>query len=185
MSVRSQPAVFLDRDGVLCVEKSYVIRTEDLEIFPYTKSCIERLHQMGFLAICITNQSAVARGMISEEMLQEMNDYLMVQTGLDALYYCPHHPEGIGKYRKSCKCRKPDTGMVEHAMEEFKIDRDASYLVGDRATDILCGQNAGLKTVLLESGYGSLRLEQPVKPDFVYKDLEEWVSYYFLPGKEV
>lgn len=173
---RNSPAVFLDRDGVLCVEKSYVTNIEELEIFPYARHCVELLHQKGFLAICITNQSAIARGMMTEEALREMNEYLIREIGLDALYYCPHHPGGIGKYRQICDCRKPGTGMVERAMEEFRIARDASYMVGDRAADILCGQNAGLKTVLLESGYGTMRMERPVKPDFIYKDLEEWVS---------
>lgn len=176
MFIEKRPAVFLDRDGVLCKEKSYVTSLEELEIFPYARSCIEVLHQKGFLTICLTNQSAVARGMLEEEELQRMNQYLVAQIGLDALYYCPHHPEGLGKYRQRCNCRKPGIGMVERAMQEFKIDISASYMVGDRAADILCGQNAGLKTVLLESGYGTMRLEQPVKPDFVCKDLAEWIS---------
>lgn len=182
MFIEKHPAVFLDRDGVLCAEKGYVVHLGELEIFPYARRCIDKLHQKGFLAICITNQSAVARGMMTEEALREMNEYLMAQIGLDALYYCPHHPKGIGKYRKRCNCRKPGTAMVERALEEFEIDRDASYMVGDRATDILCGQNAGLKTVLLESGYGTRRLEQPVKPDFICQDLEEWVSAMKVDG---
>lgn len=176
MFIEKRPAVFLDRDGVLCKEKSYVTSLDELEIFPYAKRCIETLHRKGFLAICLTNQSAVARGMLTEEELTRMNQYLIAEIGLDALYYCPHHPEGMGKYRQRCSCRKPGTGMVECAMQEFEIDISASYMVGDRAADILCGQNAGLKTVLLESGYGTMRLEQPVKPDFVYRDLEEWTT---------
>lgn len=176
MFIEKRPAVFLDRDGVLCKEKSYVTSLEELEIFPYARQCMEVLHQKGFLTICLTNQSAVARGMLAEEELQRMNQYLVAEIGLDALYYCPHHLEGMGKYRQRCSCRKPGIGMVERAMQEFEIDMSASYMVGDRAADILCGQNAGLKTVLLESGYGTMRLEQPVKPDFVYEDLEEWIS---------
>ena len=110
--MKKKPAVFLDRDGVLCTEKSYITKKEDLEIFPFTKHCIDILHQKGFLAICITNQSAVARGMMTEETLRGMNDYLVEMTGLDALYYCPHHPEGIGIYRKKCTCRKPAAGLL-------------------------------------------------------------------------
>ncbi len=174
-----RPAIFLDRDGVLCVEKSYVTQMEELEIFPYTKQCIEKIHQKGFLAICITNQSAVARGKMTEKTLQEINRYLVKEMGLDALYYCPHHPDGIGKYQLKCNCRKPNTGMIELAIKEWAIDQKNSYMVGDRASDVECGQKAGLKTILLESGYGTKRLEKPIEPDFIYKDLEEFVKIGF------
>lgn len=173
---KKRPAIFLDRDGVLCVEKSYVTQAEELEIFPYTKDCINLLHQKGYLAVCITNQSAVARGMMSEGTLQEIHAYLKQQTGLDAIYYCPHHPDGTGPYRKQCGCRKPRTGMLRQAQEQFPIDMVRSYLVGDRASDVICGQNAGLKTVLLESGYGTRRLEQKVTADFVCRDLRDFVD---------
>lgn len=173
---KKRPAVFLDRDGVLCVEKSYVTQAEELEIFPYTNDCISLLHQKGYLAVCITNQSAVARGMMSEGTLQEIHAYLKQQTGLDAIYYCPHHPDGTGPYRKQCGCRKPRTGMLRQAQEQFPIDMARSYLVGDRASDVICGQNAGLKTVLLESGYGTRRLEQKVTADFVCRDLRDFVD---------
>lgn len=168
------PAVFLDRDGVLCKEKSYITRLEELDIFPYTKYCIDLFHQKGYLAICITNQSAVARGMITENRLREMHAYLLQQTGLDAIYYCPHHPDGTGIYQRVCSCRKPKTGMLQQAQKQFAIDMDKSYLVGDRASDIICGQNAGLKTVLLESGYGTKHLEQKVAADQICRDLKEF-----------
>ena len=174
--MKKKPAVFLDRDGVLCTEKSYITKKEDLEIFPFTKHCIDILHQKGFLAICITNQSAVARGMMTEETLRGMNDYLVEMTGLDALYYCPHHPEGKGIYRKKCTCRKPAAGLLMQAQKDFDIDMGRSYLAGDRASDILCGKNAGLKTVLLESGYGIKRLEYDVTPDFFLQDLKEFTG---------
>lgn len=171
-----QAAVFLDRDGVLCTEKGYVTQVGELEIFPYVKSCIGQLHQMGFLAVCITNQSAVARGMMPEATLVEMNRYLCRETGIDDVFYCPHYPGLGGKYGIACSCRKPGTGMVEQAITKYGIDRDTSYLVGDRASDILCGRRAGLRTVLLESGYGTAGLEQQVAADFVYYNLEEFVK---------
>ena len=152
---------------------------EDLEIFPYTKHCIGLFHQKGYLAVCITNQSAVARGMMTENKLREINAYLLRQTGLDAIYYCPHHPDGTGIYRRACSCRKPQTGMLQQAQEQFAIDMGKSYLVGDRASDIICGQNAGLKTVLLESGYGTKRLEQKVMADHICRDLEEFALHLY------
>ena len=162
-----KPAVFLDRDGVLTEEKSYIASIEELSIFSYTAECIKAIHQKGYYAIVITNQSGVARGLFSEKTLKEMNDFLMQQIGVDAIYYCPHHPEG------ACQCRKPGTGMLEAACQEFDIDMSKSYMVGDRASDILTGQNAGIKTILLESGYGTARLEQDVTPDYIMKDLRD------------
>ena len=169
-----KPAVFLDRDGVLTEEKSYIASIEELSIFSYTAECIKAIHQKGYYAIVVTNQSGVARGLFSEKDLQEMNAFLMKQIGVDAIYYCLHHPEGkIEQYRKICHCRKPETGMIETACVEFDIDIAKSYMVGDRASDILTGQNAGIKTILLESGYGTARLEQGVTPDYIMKDLRD------------
>lgn len=174
---RLKPAIFLDRDGVLSEEKSYVCTLEDFTIFSYIKECIKKIKEKGYLTIVITNQSGVARGLFSEEVLQEMNSYLIKETDVDAVYYCPHHPQGkIEKYRKECNCRKPRTGMIEKACKYFPIDIEKSYMVGDRASDILLGQNAGLTTVLLESGYGTKRLEQEVTPDYILKDLREIIS---------
>lgn len=178
-----KPAIFLDRDGVLCVEKSYITSLEQLEIFPYTKESIDQIHRKGFLAICITNQSAVARGFMTEEELKRIHAYLLERTGLDALYYCPHHPDGKGVYKRICDCRKPKTGLIEKAVKEWEIDLSHSYMVGDRAADIMCGKNTGIKTVLLESGYGTRRLEQHVEPDEVYENLLEFVLHMQNKGK--
>lgn len=172
--IEQKPAVFLDRDGVLSVEKSYICSLDDLEIFPYVKECITKMKEKRYYAIVVTNQSGVARGLFSEEILQEMNTYLIEEIGVDAVYYCPHHLKGkIEKYRKECNCRKPKTGMIEKACQELQIDMKKSYMVGDRASDILLGQNAGLMTVLVESGYGTKRLEQEVTPDYIVEDLRD------------
>lgn len=174
---KRKPAVFLDRDGVLTKEKSYITSVEDLEIFLYTAECIRKIHEKGYYAIVLTNQSGVARGLFTEEELQEMNNYLIQQTGVDAVYYCPHHPEGrVEKYREVCHCRKPETGMFEAACREFEIDMENSYMVGDRAGDVLAGQNAGVKTILVESGYGTARLECEVSADYVLRDLRDMVE---------
>lgn len=172
MTAKGKPVVFLDRDGVLTKEKSYVCSVEEMEIFSYAAECIQYIKSKGYLAIVITNQSGVARGFFTEKELLKMNRYLQDTTGVDAVYYCPHHPEGsIDQYRKTCQCRKPETGLLMRACEEFDIDMDGSFMVGDRAADILTGQKAGLKTVLLESGYGTARLEEDVTADYIFKDL--------------
>lgn len=174
---RAKPAVFLDRDGVLCREKSYVTRIEDLEIFDYTKYCIERIKEKGYYAIVITNQSGVARGYYTEDTLMEMNEYLKKRTGVDAVYYCPHHPQGIIEiYAKKCQCRKPEIELLQKAAEHFYIDMEHSYMVGDRASDIQTGQNVGIRTILLESGYGTERLETEVEPDYIRKDLRDIID---------
>ena len=177
-SERMKPAVFLDRDGVLTVENSYITSVEELKLFPYTVECIRKIRQKGYYTIVITNQSGVARGLFTEETLQEMNDYLMKQTNVDAIFYCPHHPKGkIEKYRKICDCRKPGTGMFEAACREFAIDMSNSYMIGDRASDIAAGQKAEVRTILLESGYGSVGLEEDVIPDYVMRDLRDVAEY--------
>lgn len=171
---KRKPAVFLDRDGVLCKEKSYITSVDQMEIFDYTQKCIEEVKRKGYYTIVITNQSGVARGMFTENDLQAMNRYLQEQTGVDAIYYCPHHPMGIvEQYRKVCGCRKPGTDLVKRAEKEFDIDMEHSYMVGDRASDIQTGQNAGIRTILLESGYGTAKLEAKVEPDYIRNDLRD------------
>lgn len=153
-------------------ETGYVDSLEKLRIFPYAAECIRKIHEKGYYAIVITNQSGVARGLFTEERLQEMNRYLQQYTGVDAVFYCPHHPEGIvEEYRIKCNCRKPAIGMFKDACRRFDIDMTNSYMVGDRAGDIIAGQNVGIKTILLESGYGTARLEEDVVPDYVVDDL--------------
>lgn len=169
-----KPAVFLDRDGVLTVEQGYVDAVEKLCIFPYAAECVRRIHDKGFHVIVVTNQSGVARGLFTEVKLKEMNDHLKQQTGVDDVFYCPHHPEGtVEEYRRNCNCRKPGTGMFEMACKKFDIDMINSYMVGDRAGDIIAGQNAGIKTILLESGYGTKNLESDVSADYVFADLRD------------
>lgn len=171
MDVR-RPAVFLDRDGVLAKEKSYICSIEEMEIFPYAAECIKQIKDKGYYALVVTNQSGIARGLFTEDDLLVMHKYIQQKTGVDAVYYCPHHPEGkVERYSIICNCRKPKTGMFEQACREYRIDMKRSYMVGDRAGDIIAGQRAGLKTILLESGYGSERLEANVRPDYILEDL--------------
>ena len=172
----SRHAIFLARDGVLTVEKGYAISSiDEMEIFSYAAECVEVIKRMGYLTIVITNQSAVAKGLYTEKELKEMNDKLLKETCVDAIYYCPHHPKGsVPKYTKVCNCRKPAAGMIEQALKDFDIDMSHSYMVGDRAIDILLGEKVGVKTVLLNSGYGEENLEQECSPDYVMSNLIEF-----------
>lgn len=168
----SRPAVFLDRDGVLCKERGYITETEQLNIFSFSKTSVSRLHDAGYYCICVTNQSAVGRGILSMEKLEQIHKKLMAEVGLDAIYSCPHLPEA------ACHCRKPETGMIMQACRDLDIDLSGSIMVGDRWSDILCGQHAGIRTVLLESGYCNIGLESEVLPDYVFKNLEEFTEHY-------
>lgn len=169
-------AVFLDRDGVLCKDTDYVTSLEKLEIFDYSKEAVSLIKDKGYLTIIITNQSAVARGMMTESELNIINEYIMRQTGVDAIYYCPHLPpeeNEIQPYRINCNCRKPDTGLIEKAISQYKIDVRLSYMVGDRDTDIQTGKKAHLKTVYLESGHKS---NDKIEWDFKFSNLIQFAK---------
>lgn len=164
-------AVFLDRDGVLCEDTDYVTSFEKMHIFDFAKDAIDLIHQKGYLAIVVTNQSGVARGMMSEEMVKKLNCHLIVKTGVDAVYYCPHLPpdkEEIFPYRIFCKCRKPGIGMIQRAEMEYAINLRESYMVGDRESDIQTGKSAGVKTVYISKNYDKSGAE------FVYKNVWEF-----------
>ncbi|MDR1832953.1 MAG: D-glycero-beta-D-manno-heptose 1,7-bisphosphate 7-phosphatase [Fusobacteriaceae bacterium] len=160
MAGTEKKAVFLDRDGTVNIEKAYLYKAED---FVFERGAIDglrRIKALGYLLIVVTNQSGIARGFYTEEDLALLNAWLMAETkalgcGLDALYYCPHHPdEGIPPYRRECDCRKPKTGMIDRAVAAFGIDRAASYLVGDKRSDLQTALNADLAPILVRTGYG-------------------------------
>lgn len=172
-----KPAIFLDRDGVITVEKGYVCPIEEIELYDGVRECINKIHAKGYYAIVISNQSAVARDIIQEDELIAFHEKLIDETGLDAIYYCPHHVDGIiPKYTKKCNCRKPEIGMIERALEDFDIDLSLSYMVGDRASDIQTGVNAGIKTVLVKTGYGKNTPKFEVVPDYICDNLESFVE---------
>ena len=177
---RLHPAVFMDRDGVVSEEAGYVTSPEQLKIYPFSAQAVQRLKDNGWKCIIISNQSAVARGMISEEELAPIHRKLMKELPIDDIYYCPHYPpenEEVYPYNIYCTCRKPGIGLILKAVKEHGIDLKKSYMIGDRASDIMAGRNAGLKTVLVCTGYGPQRLEQEVKPDLVYPNLEQFVNH--------
>lgn len=172
-----KPAVFLDRDGVVTVEKGYVTKIDELEIFPYTAECISKIHEAGYRAIIISNQSGVGRGYMSERTLKEMNQFILKTTGADDIYCCPHwyHPDAeLSIYNFECNCRKPKTGMIERAVREHHLTLEHSYFIGDRETDMIVGKRMGLQTVFVRSGYPLEDCREV--PDFVFEDLSEAVA---------
>ena len=151
-------AVFLDRDGTLIREVNYLTAIEQIEILPTVAPALKLLRGHGFKLVVVTNQSVVARGLLSEWGLQKIHAEIvhrLAQEGaiLDAIFYCPHHPtEGMGDYRMVCDCRKPKTGLVKRAATELQIDLALSYLVGDQLTDIDLACAVGATGILVGRG---------------------------------
>ncbi|MFO7369078.1 MAG: HAD-IIIA family hydrolase [Bacteroidales bacterium] len=182
---QKQPAVFLDRDGVLNVERSYISRPEDLQLYDFTAPSIKKLNQAGLLTVVVTNQSAVARNLCTEEEVKIIHKKMETELGeqgawLDAIYYCPHHPdkgfpEENPKYKIDCDCRKPKTGMFRKAIEKFNIDPRSSYMIGDTERDIQAGANTGCVTIGVRTGYGIKRTS--IMPDFMFSNLAEAVDF--------
>ena len=156
----SRPAVFLDRDGTVIREADYLRAPEQLRLLPRASAAIRRLNEAGFVVVVTTNQSGIARGILSETDLALTHDVLQQRLArrgahLDAIYYCPHHPEiGPAKYRRRCQCRKPEPGMLLEAAAELGLDFSRSFSVGDSARDLLAGRRVGCRTVLVRTGYG-------------------------------
>lgn len=162
-----QKAVFLDRDGTINKYVGFLRKPEEFELLDGVASAIEKINQMGYLAIVVTNQPVIARGEVSFDELEEIHkkmETLLGQEGayLDAIYFCPHHPDKgfageIPKLKMDCECRKPKPGMLLKAAEDFHIDLSQSWMVGDRENDIKAGKAAGCRTALIgtdEKEYG-------------------------------
>src|SRR5271157_2129210 len=146
-------AVFLDRDGVLVDDQGFLVRKEQICLLEGVSAALAQLKTAGMFLAVVSNQAAVARGLINESGLISLNRAIIEQIErcggprLDAVYYCPHHPEAaLPEYRKACACRKPRPGMIVQAAAEHRLDLQASYLVGDRMSDIAAGSAAGCRT---------------------------------------
>jgi D-glycero-D-manno-heptose 1,7-bisphosphate phosphatase len=174
------PAVFIDRDGTINKDIGYLADPDELEIYPWSAEAIRLINDAGMKAIIITNQSGVARGLCTEEILAAIHERLterLLSEGarIHAIYYCPHHPEiGEPPYRRFCDCRKPNPGMINQAAREHDIDMASSYMIGDKLSDLELGLRAGVRAVLVLTGYGRITLDRlDVRPAFVCENLLE------------
>lgn len=151
-------AIFLDRDGVINKErKDYVKSIKEFQILDDIPKAIKMLKNSGFLIIVITNQSAINRGLVKIETLNEIHDFLQQilkenNTSIDDFYFCPHRPD------ENCYCRKPNPGMLEKAAQEHDIDMNQSFLIGDSLSDIQAAQKAGCKGILLNQNQNLLKI---------------------------
>lgn len=158
-----QRAIFLDRDGTMNVSKGFISKADDLELIPGTIDAIKAINKSGALAIVITNQPVIARGECSFEELHNIHNKLKTLLGekgafVDDIFYCPHHPDKgfdgeVPELKFDCECRKPKTGMIEEAVKKYNINLSKSYMVGDSTMDLETARNAGIKSVLVNTGF--------------------------------
>lgn len=153
-----RPAVFFDRDGVLNVDKGYLYRTADFEWTPGAQEAIRQLKALGYLVFVVTNQSGVARGYYTEADVTALHAWMNVELAkvgahIDRFYYCPHLAAAtVENYRLDCHCRKPMPGMIVQAFGEWEVDRERSFLVGDKTSDVEAAEAAGIRGMLFTGG---------------------------------
>lgn len=175
-----QRAVFLDRDGTINKYVGFLCKIDDFELIEGVAEAIRTINELGYLVIVVTNQSVIARGDVSVEELQEIHNKMEVLLGkkgayIDGIYYCPHHPhkgyEGERpEFKIDCECRKPKSGMLMKAAEDFNIDLTQSWMVGDGENDIKAGIAAGCRTALI--GQTESKFSQNVSVDSLIEFVE-------------
>lgn len=181
-----QRAIFLDRDGTMNVSKGFISNADGLELIPGTIEAIKAINKSGALAIVITNQPVIARGECSFEELHNIHNKLKTLLGekgafVDDIFYCPHHPdkgfEGeVPELKFDCDCRKPKTGMINEAVDKYNIDLSKSYMVGDSTMDLELARNAGVKSVLVDTGFAGNDGKYDRSCDIEAKDLLDAVE---------
>lgn len=176
MSVKAK-AAFIDRDGVINEERNYVHRSQDFVLLPGVVEGLALLREAGYHLIVVTNQGGIARGYYDQAAVDCLHDHLRASLAvsgikLDAIYICPHHPQGIvvGLVAE-CDCRKPAPGMLLQAVRDFDLDLANSVLIGDKLSDVQAGKRAGVgRTVIVKSGHtiDSIALKEA---DLIAEDL--------------
>jgi D-glycero-D-manno-heptose 1,7-bisphosphate phosphatase len=189
-----KPAVFLDRDGTINEQMGYINHISRFKILDSVHDAIRLLNENGYYSIILSNQSGVARGYFPIELVDEIHTLLTDSLRnhgayVDGFFFCPHYPRGdIKEYRVECDCRKPKTGLIEKACDSFDIDIARSYMVGDRYTDIEFAHRAGLKGVMVRTGYGLGDIEyivpkKKIKPDHISDNLIDAVKWIIIKEK--
>lgn len=168
------PAVFLDRDGVICRAfvrdgKSYAPRElKNFILMPNSHHLVNLLQQAGFKVIVVTNQPDIGNGFVELSIVESMHKKLFDKTKIDDVFLCTHRQD------EGCNCRKPNPGMLLAAAEKHKIDLGKSFMVGDRASDVVAGQRAGCKSIFIDRQYAESR---PLNPEATVKSLQKAVNY--------
>jgi len=188
-------AVFLDRDGTINKDVGYPSSFSMIEIFPFSFEAIRKINEAGLLAVIVSNQSGVGRGLIVEKNLLDIHQKLKAafakrNAHFDGVYYCPHYRlSSIPRYRKNCRCRKPNSGMGLQAATDLNIDMNNSYMVGDKVGDILFGRNIQAKPILLLTGFGQDALpklkKKRIVPAYVAPNLLDAVNWILKREKKM
>jgi len=176
-------AIFFDRDNTIIEDPGYISDPEQVRLLPGVPEALIELRLMGYKLVIVSNQSAVARGIVTEEVLGHIHDrlnQLLEEAGayLDHIYYCPYHPDGVvPRYRRTSDMRKPNPGMLLAASKDLELDLAESWMVGDTSSDIEAGKRAGCRTILLDGRSGRERLKpDQVIPDYRAVNLKEVVN---------
>ena len=178
----SNTAVFFDRDGTLIQDPGYLNHPDQVRLLDGAAEALKGFQQMGYKTVVVSNQSGVARGIVTVEMLERIHDRLrelLAAQGasLDGIYYCPYHPDGvIPEYRKDSDWRKPKPGMLLAAAREMDVDLARSWMIGDDHRDVEAGRNAGCKTILIRSIPSEAGPSSASRPDYVAVNMKEAVN---------
>ncbi len=178
----SNTAVFFDRDGTLIHDPGYLNHPDQVQVVEGAAEALKEFQVLGYQTVVATNQSGVARGIVTVEMLERIHDRLrellaVKGAALDAIYYCPYHPDGVvPEYTKESDWQKPKPGMLLAAAAEMDIDLTRSWMIGNSDRDVQAGRSAGCRTILISSAHGDPGHPHESKPDFVAVNLREAVN---------
>ena len=174
--LKMKKALFLDRDGIVNIDKAYLYRPEDVEFVEGIFDLLKTAQDSGYEIIIVTNQSGVARGKYSHDDVKALHLWMQEQFAAKSIIikdflYCPHHP----KYSEPCECRKPAPGMINEAIAKYDINANESIIIGDKQSDMQAGENAGLKLcILLASQYVEGKVPES---DYYIETLSEASQY--------
>jgi len=175
--VTVRPAVFLDRDGVLCrplmrAGRAYAPRRfDDFRLVPNASRSVQSLKEHGYVVVVVTNQPDIGNGLVGADIVEQMHQRLRARVSVDAVLTCPHRPSD------DCDCRKPRPGMLLSAARSHEIDLSRSFMVGDRASDVEAGRRAGCRTVFIDRRYAEAGLD---RADVTVRSLQGAAAYILL-----
>lgn len=182
-----QKAIFLDRDGTINEYVGFLTDLDDFRLLPEAAKAISNINNSIYVVIVATNQPVIARGDVTFAQLEEIHMKMETELGkcgayLDDIFFCPHHPDKgyageISEFKIDCECRKPKIGMIKKAEEKYNLDLSCSWYIGDTTMDIQTGINAGMKTVLVQTGEAGRDAKYDVQPDYIAENLLVAVNY--------